>query len=32
LCVEVADHRCHRQVIVEAAKEIEPGLFTTMIW
>jgi uncharacterized protein (DUF488 family) len=32
LCVEVADHRCHRQVIVEAAKEIEPGLFTTTIW
>jgi uncharacterized protein (DUF488 family) len=32
LCVEVADQRCHRQVIVEMAREIEPELFTTSIW
>ena len=32
LCVEVTDVRCHRQVIVEMAREIEPELFTTSIW
>jgi uncharacterized protein (DUF488 family) len=32
LCVEVADVRCHRQVIVEMARELAPELFTTSIW
>ncbi len=32
LCVELADLRCHRQVIVEMAREIDPELFTTSIW
>jgi uncharacterized protein (DUF488 family) len=32
LCVEITDARCHRQVIVEMALEIEPGLFTAAIW
>ncbi len=32
LCVEMADARCHRQVIVEMAREIAPELFTTSIW
>jgi uncharacterized protein (DUF488 family) len=32
LCVEVADARCHRQVIVEMARELAPELFTTSIW
>jgi uncharacterized protein (DUF488 family) len=32
LCVEVSDARCHRQVIVEMAREIEPELFATSIW
>jgi hypothetical protein len=32
LCVEATDARCHRQVIVEMAREVEPELFTTTIW
>jgi uncharacterized protein (DUF488 family) len=32
LCVEVTDAKCHRQVIVEMACEIEPELFTVSIW
>jgi hypothetical protein len=30
--VEVTDARCHRQVIVEMVREIEPELFTTNVW
>lgn len=32
LCVEASDAKCHRQVIVEMAREIEPRLFTRCIW
>jgi len=32
LCVEWADARCHRQVIVEMVRELEPKMFTTSIW
>ena len=32
LCVEATDARCHRQVIVEMAREIEPELFAPTIW
>jgi uncharacterized protein (DUF488 family) len=32
LCVEVEDARCHRQVILEMAREIKPGLFIASIW
>lgn len=32
LCVEALDARCHRQVIVEKAREAEPGLKTVSIW
>lgn len=32
LCVEAVDTRCHRQVILEAAREAEPELKTTSIW
>jgi len=32
LCVEVTDVRCHRQVIVEMARELAAELFTTSIW
>ena len=32
LCVEIDDAKCHRQVIVEMAREIEPSLSVTSIW
>ncbi|MHB1511257.1 MAG: DUF488 domain-containing protein [Acidimicrobiales bacterium] len=32
LCVEAFDATCHRQIIVEMAREIEPGLKTISIW
>jgi uncharacterized protein (DUF488 family) len=32
LCVEAFDARCHRQVIVEMAREVEPELKSFSIW
>jgi uncharacterized protein (DUF488 family) len=32
LCVEAFDARCHRQVIIEMAREAEPGLKSISIW
>jgi uncharacterized protein (DUF488 family) len=32
LCVEAADVHCHRQVIVEMIREVDPDVFTTSIW
>ena len=32
LCVEATDDRCHRQVVVEVALEVESDLYTTSIW
>lgn len=32
LCVESTDVRCHRQVIVEMLREIDPGLPCAAIW
>lgn len=32
LCVESFDQRCHRQVVVEMAKERSPELYSTAIW
>lgn len=32
LCVEAVDARCHRQVIVEMAREAKPGMKTVGIW
>ncbi|MGD0876411.1 MAG: DUF488 domain-containing protein [Acidimicrobiales bacterium] len=32
MCVEAADARCHRQVIVEMVREVDPRLRTASIW
>jgi uncharacterized protein (DUF488 family) len=32
LCVERFDVSCHRQVIIEMAKELDPALYATAVW
>jgi uncharacterized protein (DUF488 family) len=32
MCVESTDNRCHRQVVVEMARDLDPDLKTASIW